>query len=175
MTDESLQEYLDLLRSKGWRVELWDGGTPPSLDPSFAKRYARIPEDYLVFLQRVKLCSNADDTVWFLCLDEYNNTSDSGWAWNFMEQTDLDGADDDETKDEIVEFWNRHMPFMFSVRGEYAYMAFRVSNKRFGSVVEASEELLDPGDCATSFDDFVRLHSLALNGDFGKTMLFDYV
>jgi hypothetical protein len=173
MTDQSLQQYLELLKSKGWRLELWDGATPPALDPAFTSRYPRIPPDYTKFLDRVKVCINPDETVWFLCLDEYNNTSNLCWPWNAMEQVDLDG--DEETRAEVVEFWNRHMPYMFSVRGEYAYLAFRVSDERFGSVVEGCEELLEPGDCAKSFEEFVRLHSLALHGDFGDTMLFDYV
>jgi len=173
MTDQSLQEYIELLKSKGWTVELWDGVTPPALDPAFTLRYTRIPADYLKFLERVKVCVNSDETVWFLCLDEYNNTSASGWAWDAMEKMDLEGGEWE--KEEVVEFWNRHMPFMLSVGGEYAYLAFRVSDERFGSVVEGCEELLRPGDCAKSFEEFVRLHSLALEGDFGDTMLFDYV
>ena len=172
MTDQSLQGYLELLKSKGWCVELWDGETP-ALDPAFTLRYPRIPADYVKFLQRVKLCVNADETVWFLCLNDYNNTGDSGWAWNAMEQIDLEG--EESAKDEIVEFWNRHMPFMFSVGGEYAYLAFRVSEERFGSVAEGWEVLLEPSDCAMSFEEFVGLHSAALKGDFGGTTLFDYV
>src|SRR5215212_1993951 len=173
MTDQSLQEYLELLKSKGWCVELWDGATPPALDPSFTLRYPRIPADYVKFLQRVKLCVNAGDTVWFLCLENYNSTSDSVWAWNAMEQMDLEGHE--WTSDEVIDFWNRHMPFMYSVGGEYAYLAFRVSEERFGSVVEGWEVLLQPSDRARSFDEFVRLHSAALQGDFGDTTLFDYV
>ena len=63
MTEQGLQEYLELLKSNGWRVELWDGATAPSLDPSFSQRYPRIPADYLKFLQHVKVCENADETV----------------------------------------------------------------------------------------------------------------
>lgn len=174
MTDQSLQEYLELLKSKGWRVELWDGATPPALSPSFTLRYPRIPADYVQFLQRVKLCENADETVWFLCLDDYNNTSDSSWAWNAMEQTYLEEETDEMRRGEIVEFWNRHMPFMFSIGGEYAYLAFRVSDVPFGSVVEGWEVLTEASERARSFEEFVRLHSAALKGD-ADTTLFDYV
>lgn len=170
MTDELLQQYLELLKSKGWRVELWDGATRPALDSAFTLRYPKIPADYVKFLERVKVCINSDQTVWFLCLDDYNNTTDSGWAWNTMEQMELEG--EEWTNEEVVEFWDRHVPFMFSVGGEYAYMAFKVSDF---SVVEGWDQLLRPTDCASSFDEFVRLHSLALNGDFGDTTLFDFV
>ena len=171
MNEQSLQEYLELLKSKGWRVELWAGETPPALDPSFTLRYPRIPADYVKFLEHVKLCENADETVWFLCLNDYNGTSDSGWSWDAMEQTYLEGEDDEKRRGEIVEFWNRHMPFMFSVGGEYAYLAFRVSE---GSVVEGYEDLTEASERAKSFEEFIRLHSAALKGD-GDTMLFDYV
>jgi hypothetical protein len=159
MTDQSLQEYLDLLRSKGWRVELWEDA-PPVIDASFADRYPRMPADYLKFLQRVKSCVNADETA---------------WSWNEMENTALDGTVDEKERRGIVEFWDRHMPFMYSIGGEYGYLAFRVGTEPFGSVVEGYEDLSDASDSCASFEEFVRLHSGALNGDFGDTTLFDYV
>ena len=175
MTDQSLQEYLELLKSNGWRVELWDGARAPSLDPSLTQRYPRIPADYLKFLQRVKVCENADETVWFLCVDDYNGTNESEWSWNSMEEMDLDGEDDETIRAEVVEFWNRHMPFMLSVGGEYAYLAFRVGEEPFGSVVEGWEVLTEATERAKSFEEFIRLHSAAIRGDAGDHMLFDYV
>ena len=173
MTERSQQEYLEALRSKGWSVELWEGAMPPALDSSFTQRYPNIPADYLDFLRRVKSCVNAEETAWFLCLDDYNGTSDSGWAWNEMEKTYLEGADE-ASKAEIIEFWDRHMPFMFSVGGEYGYLAFRVGEERFGSVVEAWEVLTEVTERARSFEEFVRLHIAVLNGE-REDMLFDYV
>jgi SMI1 / KNR4 family (SUKH-1) len=171
MTDQNLQEYLEALKSKGWRVELWDGETPPALDSSFTLRYPRIPADYVKFLEHVKLCENADETVWFLCLNDYSGTSDSEWAWDAMEQTYLEDEDDETRRAEVVEFWNRHMPFMFSIGGEYAYLAFRISD---GAVVEGYEDLTEATERAKSFEEFMRLHSAALQGD-SETMFFDYV
>lgn len=175
MTDQSLQEYLELMKSKGWHVELWDSETPPALDASFTLRYPRVPADYLKFLQMVKVCENADETVWFLCLDDYNNTSDTSWAWDAMEQTYLEEQDDEKRRREIVDFWNRQMPFMFSIGGEYAYMAFRVGEELYGSVVEGWESLTEVSERAKSFEEFVRLHTAALRGDFDDSTLFDYV
>ena len=175
MTDQSLQEYLELLKSKGWTVELWDGATAPALDASVTQRYPRIPADYLKFLQRVKSCANADETVWFLCVDDYNKTDpESGWEWNAMELIDLDGADD-EWKAEVVEFWNRHMPFMLSVGGEYAYLGFRVGEEPFGAVLEGWEVLTEASERAKSFEEFVRFHSAAVRGDAGNNKFVDYV
>lgn len=174
--DQELQEYLDLLRSKGWRVELWADGGPPALDSSFTQRYPRIPEDYLRFLQRVSSCVNADETVWYLCLNDYNNQSDSTWAWNAMEQIDLEGAEDEERKTEIIEFWKQHLPFMLSVVGEYAYVAFRVAGGKFETVVEGYDiELTEPAEVVPSFADFVRLHSALIRGESRSELLGDYM
>jgi hypothetical protein len=67
------------------------------------------------------------------------------------------------------------MPFMYSVGGEYGYLAFRLGAEPFGSVVEGYEDLGDASDSCASFEEFVRLHSAAVQGDFGDTTLFDYV
>jgi hypothetical protein len=154
---------------------LWASAEPPALDSAFTSRYPRIPEDYVRFLQRVSCCENAEETVWFLCLNDYNSQGDSEWAWNAMEQIDLEGAEDETRRTEVVEFWNNHLPFMLSVVGEYAYLAFRVT-EHFGSVVEGYDiELTDPNEVAPSFEDFVRLHSSMLKGESSGELLGDYL
>jgi hypothetical protein len=68
------------------------------------------------------------------------------------------------------------MPFVLSVGGEYQYLGFRVGSDRFGSVVEGYDiDLRNPTDVAPDFDEFIRLHANALNGDPGDTTLFDYI
>jgi hypothetical protein len=174
LTVQDLDAYIELLRSKGWKVELTDGG-PFTLDPSFTSRYPRIPESYLQFLQKVASCVNPDETVWFLCAADYNGTSDSGWAWNAFENMLLEDERDEEYRSEIVGFWDKHLPFMYSVGGEYAFLGFRVTGDSFGSVVDGYELQIEVSNVAPSFDDFVRLHSAAVRGDPGKTILGDYV
>jgi len=78
MTDQELDNYVDLLKKEGWKVELKDSGGV-WLNESFSRRYPQIPESYITFLQRVVSCVNAAETVWFLCADDYNGTSK--WAW----------------------------------------------------------------------------------------------
>ena len=177
MTDQSLEEYLELLRSKGWRVELWDGAAPPALDAAFTLRYPKIPADYVQFLERVKSCVNADETVWFLCINDYNNQTDPDWAWtwNAMEEIELEGEKDERVRTEVVEFWDRHMPFMYAVGGEYGFLAFKVGAEPYGSVVEGYEIRAQVSERAKSFAEFVGLHSAALRGDDRKTTLFYYV
>ncbi|HEU4833582.1 MAG TPA: SMI1/KNR4 family protein [Pyrinomonadaceae bacterium] len=174
MTDENLYAYLDVLRAAGWRVELTsEGGT--TLNESFTLRHPRIPADYRKFLERVKFCANADETVWFLCGDDYNGTSEFDWAWNEMEKISLEGAEGNQEKTaRVVEFWNRHLPFMYSVGGDYAYLAFRTTGEAFGSVVDGYDiELTEVTDVARSFEEFMILHSAAVRGESNE--LQDYV
>ena len=171
---QDLDAYIELLRSKGWNVELTYGG-PLTLDPSFTSRYPRIPEGYLQFLQKVASCVNPDETVWFLCAADYNGTSDSQWSWNEFEKMVLEDEDDEDLRSEVVSFWDNHLPFMYSVSGEYAYLAFRVTGDSLDSVVDGYELQTEVSDLAPTFEDFLRLHAAAVQGDFGKTVLGDYV
>jgi hypothetical protein len=162
LSDAMLDEYLTLLRSKGWKVTESSGVV--ELNESFRRRYPRIPEQYEKFLSKVASCANADDTVWFLCAAEYNGTSDVVWAWNEFEKIDLEGkSDDEEWRTGIMTFWDNHLPFLYAVGGEYAHRSFRMSGPEFGSVVDGFEELTAVSDFAASFADFIRLHSDEVN------------
>ena len=162
LSDATLDAYLALLRSKGWKVVESSG--PVDLNSDFRRRYPRIPEQYEKFLSRVTSCVNKDETVWFLCAAEYNGTSNAEWAWNEFEKLDLEGAkDDQEWRNETIAFWDNHLPFLISVGGEYAHRSFRVTGPKFGSVVDGYEELTAVSDYAASFADFIRLHTDEVN------------
>ncbi|HXK33236.1 MAG TPA: hypothetical protein VNM91_04385 [Dehalococcoidia bacterium] len=175
---DELTAYLNLLRSKGWTVDEIRPGDHVELPPEIRGRYPRIPEQYERFLARVRTCVNADETTWFLCAEDFHQpASDDSFTWNEFERMELDdGGPRAADPAEVRRFWDEHMPFMLSVGGEYQYLGFRVGNDRFGSVVEGYDiDLRDPTDIAADFDEFMRLHTNALNGDAGNTTLFDYV
>jgi len=166
MTTEELDAYLELLKSKGWSVELKQNGGV-NLGESFTSRYPRVPEAYLKFLAHVASCANAADNVWFLCPDDYNGTSDVAFAWNEFEQLEVESAEgDDEALVEIREFWDRYLPFMLSVGGDYAFLALVVSGDDYGSVVDGyGPDFEGVTELAPSFEEFVRLHSSAVKGN----------
>ena len=175
--DDVLTPYLQLLAGKGWTVEEAQPGEVLALRPEVRARYARIPEQYERFLARVRSCVNADETIWFLCAEDYNvDPADPAFAWNEFEKMELEdlapGAAEAMT---VRQFWDAHLPFMLSVGGEYSYMGFRVVGERFGSVVEGYDiDLREPSDVARDFEEFARLHSKALNGDAGGSILGAY-
>lgn len=176
--DDALTAYLRLLASKGWTVEQAQSGELPALRPEIRVRYPRIPEPFERFLARVRSCVNADETIWFLCAEDYNiDPVDAAFAWNEFEKMELeDQGPDGADPAEVRQFWDEHLPFMLSVGSEYAYLGFRVTDARFGSVVEGYDiDLREPSDVARDFEVFLRLHSKALNGDPGGTILAEYV
>lgn len=177
MTVEELETYLGLLRSKGWGVERGgaDGLAPAG---AFAARHRTLPEDYAEFLRRVASCVNADETVWFLCAADYNGESASAFAWDEFERMSLEAAEGDErAARDVREFWDRHVPFLLSVKADYAYLAFSVGGgDDHGSIVvghapdtEAVTKVCD------SFADFVRLHAAHLNGEADDPDLQDFM
>jgi hypothetical protein len=178
-TDDELTVYLRLLVSRGWAVVETQPGDDLARRREIRERYPRIPKQYERFLARVRSCVNADETVWYLCVEDYNrepDAADPGFAWDEFERMELeDEGPRGPDPAEVRRFWDEHMPFMLSVGGEYAWIGFRVAGDRFGSVVEAWEDLRNPSDVARDFDEFIRLHSNALNGAPGKTTLGDYV
>jgi hypothetical protein len=125
MTDDEIEKYLDLLREKGWKIELTQNNGLDLIE-SFRRRYLRIPEDYSQFLRRVAHCSNASETVWFLCAGDYNGTSDSAFAWNEFELLDLESAKgDDHTARQIGEFWERVRLHMAALNGNFGEAVLR--------------------------------------------------
>jgi hypothetical protein len=175
-TVHDLDAYIELLRNHGWSVRLRDGSVALTLNDAFTRRHPRIPDGYLRFLERVASCVNSDETVWFLCADDYNGTnSDPEWAWDEFEKMVLEDEQDEEVRREVAEFWDNDLPFMYSVGGEYAFLALRVTGDKFGSVVDGFELQTEVSDVAPTFEDFVRLHGAAVRGDPGKTVLGDYV
>ncbi|HSE25766.1 MAG TPA: hypothetical protein VLB68_29135 [Pyrinomonadaceae bacterium] len=176
MTDAQIDDYIVSLQRAGWLITLNHSGSA-KLPASISQRHPRIPEDYLKFISRVSTCVNGNETVWFLCADDYYGRSDSAYAWNEFELMELEGLDEhDEARNAIIKFWDEHLPFMISVSGEYAHLSFALTAKSFGAVVEGWElQLREVTNVAPSFEEFVRLHSAALLGDFGDTILRDYV
>jgi len=164
MTDDELNQFLNLLRREGWEVvEKKDS----KLDLGFpvSSRYPNLPEDFMFFLGRVAVCANAADNVWFLCEDHYNGSRESAFVWNEFELQSLDAADDDEhLRKSIKEFWDTHIPFMLSVKSDYAYVGLSVSQANYGAIVSSYEpEYEETVTVCDSFSDFIRLCISILN------------
>jgi hypothetical protein len=101
-----------------------------NLPQNVFERY-NIPIEYKQFLENIESCINADENVWFLCIEDYLPKSEDDFRWNEFELISLESADDDaELINRIKNYWNKHFPIIMSVRGDYEYYAINVENKK---------------------------------------------
>lgn len=175
MTNEEIDSFLALLKSKGWSVKVNGGG---DFDESFRRRYPRIPEDFRSFLKQTGSCANAGETVWFICIDDYKGTSPSAFAWNAFELMALEAVEgDDQASKGVRQFWNDHLPFMLSVKGDYICLALSLSEKEFGSVVAVYAPDFDAATSRLfpSFSKFTASYAAVLKGEVSNPHLNDFV
>ena len=169
-----LDSVLNALRPAGWHIETAD--RPLSLPLQLVERYPGVPSSTLfAFLSSLERCANRDQTAWFLTPREFTGGTDSAFRWNEWELLSLDSADDDpELVRGVQEFWNRHFPFLLSVRDHYSYLAVELVDGAPGAVVFGSEpEFETTAPVAESFDAFLcaLVDALGSEGD----PRFDYL
>ena len=147
-----LRHFLDHMRTQGCQVET---GPAPPLPEWITDRYHSLPELWLQFIGEVRELFTPDETVWFLCAEDYDTRLDHAWRWNEWEQLSLESAEGDQAwTDEITAFWDRHLPIVLSLENGYSYYAISMED---GSVVYGSEpefEACKP--VASSFEAFLQ-------------------
>lgn len=88
---------------------------------------------------------------------EFRKTDAEGFRWNEYELIALEGAEDDPGRQsEIRAFWNEHLPIMMAVHSDYDYLAVRLAQPDFGSIVHGfALEWETPSIISRSFDEFL--------------------
>ena len=138
-------KFIEWARANGWNIISADEEI--SLPESISKRY-EIPAEWYSFINKFRKCENSAATVWFLTPDDY--LPQDGFQWNEFELQSLEYADPD---DDIVSFWDRHLPVVISVEDGYSYYAI---DTQTGNVVNGYEpEYEDASVIAEDFDAFI--------------------
>lgn len=111
---------ISALRRAGWGFE-------PPLDEQrpVPRSLLGFPAAFGAWTVAFSRLANADDTVWFLSVEDYRGTADSAFAWNEFEKLSLDAAVDPEQTAAVAAFWAGHLPVLLSVGGDYEYLAIR--------------------------------------------------
>jgi hypothetical protein len=126
---EKLNDFINWIKNNGWNITLKNNDIK-NLPQNVFERY-NIPIEYKQFLENIESCINADENVWFLCIEDYLPKSEDDFRWNEFELISLESADDDtELINKIKDYWNKHFPIIMSVRGDYEYYAINVENKK---------------------------------------------
>lgn len=149
-----INDFVEYMKENGWNIELYET-QPPCLPKAITDRYGSIPEQWLEFISEIEYMTNADETMWFLCAEDFNVQGDVAFQWNDWEYISLEGAkDDEEWQAEIKKFWDSHFPIIMSVRDGYSYYAISMEN---GSIVKGVEpEFEECWPVASSFVDFME-------------------
>ena len=105
------EQFIKWAEENGWDVV--EVEEKADLPDHIKERYI-IPETWYDFIAKFRLCQNRDFTKWFLTPLDYKNDRNEGFRWNEYEMQSLDWCDGD---DQIIAFWNTHLPIFRSVDG----------------------------------------------------------
>jgi len=147
---------IEQLRQNGWKVR-HQLGSRFNFPPNILNRYPKLPSELVDFLSDLSVCTNADETSWFLCESDFSATGSSAFRWNEWELLSIKAAGGDaEVIAEVAAFWDTHFPIMLSVHSGYAFHAVCTNEECFGQVVEGFEpEFEDARPVANSFGEFL--------------------
>ncbi|MDE6603948.1 MAG: hypothetical protein K2K90_17740 [Lachnospiraceae bacterium] len=142
------------MKENGWQVALYENRNN-NLSNEITARYTNIPEQWLEFAGTVKCMMNAEETVWFLCANDFNPQNGDAFQWNEWEKISLAStAGDKEWEYKIKTFWDNHLPIIMSVKGCYSYYAISMKD---GSVVRGAEPEFEECEfVTTSFAEFTE-------------------
>ena len=149
---------IDALRKRGWVIR--ESANPtPLLPDELRSRYPAVPVAVTDFLERLEVCQNAEEDVWFLTAADFRRTdADEGFRWNEYEHMALDSSDGDHAaRAAIRAFWNDHLPIMLAVHSDYDYLAVRVSGPNAGAIVHGfAPDWEEPAQVARSFEGLLQ-------------------
>lgn len=149
-----INTFVKYMKESGWEVELFEDENT-YLSNIITARYTNIPKQWLEFIKTVKCMMNAEETIWFLCANDYEIQSEDAFQWNEWEKLSLESADGDtEWESRIKAFWDDHLPIIMSVKGGYFYYAVSMKD---GAVVRGAESEFEECEAAAaSFTEFTE-------------------
>lgn len=142
-----LNQFVAWLENNNWNI-ITNSDTM-DLPDTIQKRY-QIPKQWYDFISNLQMCENSSSTKWFLTAKDYL-PQEQGFQWNEFEMQSLEYCDDEN---DIISYWDKHLPIFLSVDGEYSYYAINIEN---GNVVAGYEpEYEDSTVIAEDFNSFIE-------------------
>ena len=149
-------DLLNALDTRGWSIQRSDS-SEFLLPPDLRERYPQLPAEVIEFLQAMESCVNADETVWFLCREDYRRTDDQSFRWNEFELICLEN-DDANARERIRRFWDLHFPIMLCVHSDYDYLAVSLETQTYGQIVHGcGPEFEETTVVAGTFTEFLTM------------------
>ncbi len=137
----------------GWKI-IVKKNENLNLSSKLLQRYD-IPFEYEVFLKNIETCVNKDDTLWFFCADDYNETSEEAFKWFDFEKISIEAAENNTVlSNKIKNYWSDHLPIIFKVKDRYEYYAINIRTKEI--VYGCEPEFEECKVVANDFLDFLK-------------------
>ncbi|GIN94403.1 hypothetical protein J6TS1_02730 [Siminovitchia terrae] len=155
--NKKIDEFIIWANENGWDITK-KSGFQLNIDSSIISIYKEIPNNYLDFLSMVEKCITPNVKTWFICEDEFNNSSDAAFKWNEYELLSLEAAMDDYIwTSEITTWWDNYLPIVMSVDGGYSFYAIDLTNDK-GAIVRGYEpEFEEVEKVANTLEEFFEL------------------
>ena len=148
-----INKFFEWARKNDWNIET--ASEKIALPAAITERYT-IPEKWYDLVSQLKICENRAATKWFLTPADYY-PHENGFQWNEFELISLENDDD---TDEIVSFWDKHLPVFLSVDGGYSYLAINTEN---GKIESGYEPIFE--DTTVIADDFYTFIGKIISGE----------
>lgn len=155
------KNFIEILKKNGWEITLREPNEPLSLNETIKRRFKEMPLDYIDFISNIESCLNEDGKVGFWTDIDFSGKSDSAFKWNEFESMSLEAVGKyPELKKEVIDFWEKHLPIMLSVKADYAYIALEFKDNKFCKVVYGIEpEFEEVTVLCNSFSEFQEMFS----------------
>lgn len=170
-------DFLNKIHSYGWLY------TPNNQDVIMAfcnPKLSKTDNSFLTFISSYKTLSNKDNNVWFISLYDYekketNNPNEI--SWNEFEKESLEYAEDDEERNEIIEFWNNNLPFIISTKNGYSYLAIILDGENKGKIIYGTEPIYEDADIiCNSFTEFLNKFLISIKeGECNSSLFEDFI
>ena len=119
------------------------------------KRYPNIPAEIEAFITSYTSAETADGKAWLFSASDFLSTSDCEFSPDEFEKISLSSAEGDlNWRQEIIEFWNKHLPLYMSVRDGYEYIAYNLKTDKF--VEGAEPEFEETSEVASTISGFLK-------------------
>lgn len=147
---------LESLEGRGWKIQR-STSREQLLPPEVSRRYPRVPAELIAFLESLDSGVNADETVWFLCREDFRRTDDQAFRWNEFERMVSEDAAP-EARQRTRQFWDHHFPFMLCVHSDYDYLAVDLDARSYGKIVHGCGPAFEETSVvAPSFAQFLKI------------------
>lgn len=175
--------FIDILLQKGWLLKPLVE-TQENYSSAESNRVLDLikatPLNFQAFIQSFKELSSRREDAWFLSYSDYLiGNEEGGFSWNEYEQLSIQTAEEDGDDEEIAflsEFWNSYLPFAYSIRNGYSYLAIGVSGTNEGKIIYGREPVFEEFSVvADSFEELLDSFVLTLTAKNESIRLFEFI